>query len=51
VGKFQKMHVFWDSDVPSWMAVGGVLVDSGVIGREGVGFFAQRNCKSPRFSF
>jgi hypothetical protein len=23
VGKFRKMHVFWDSDVPFWMAVGG----------------------------
>jgi hypothetical protein len=36
------MHVFLDSDVPYWMAVGGVFVDVGEAGREGEGFFAQR---------
>jgi hypothetical protein len=40
VGKFRKMHVFWDSDVPFWMAVGGVFVDVGQAGRGGEGFFA-----------
>jgi hypothetical protein len=43
VGKIQKMHVFLDPDVPYWMAVGGVLVDSWEVVREGEGFFSQRN--------
>jgi hypothetical protein len=48
---FEKCTFFLDSDVPYWMAVGGVLVDAGGVGREGGGFFAQQKCKSPRISF
>jgi hypothetical protein len=36
------MHVFWDSDVPHWMAVGGVFVDVGEAGGKGKGFLLNR---------
>jgi hypothetical protein len=36
------MHDFLDSDVPFWMAVGGVFVDAGETGSKREGFFAQR---------
>jgi hypothetical protein len=37
------MHVFLDSDVPHWMAVGGVFVDVGEAGGGGEGFFRNGN--------
>jgi hypothetical protein len=42
-GQISKNARFLDSDVPYLIAVGGVFVDSGEAGREGEGFFAQRN--------
>jgi hypothetical protein len=33
------MHVVWDSDVPNWMAIGGVFVDARKTGGEGKRFF------------